>query len=194
MVDLVPVGFGKASREHSVRGGLRENCQGLLRGAPFHHLLIGILILDLAKVEPALVSYVGAGLDCIGEGRKAPFHLVGGFEVPVHIALAPEPQAINRRPLPDGGHHILERPDIGRMIENVAGRHTAHGGRSRHRIEPVKPCDVVGPAAQCKGHMRASTEDSLEIAEIGHGRVVGLVRHENRHLPVGVGYDIIPVE
>jgi hypothetical protein len=54
MVDLAAVGRGQAARKHGGSGLLGQRHQRILSAAPGHHLLIGILVADLAQIEGAL--------------------------------------------------------------------------------------------------------------------------------------------
>src|SRR3546814_10570477 len=96
MIDLLPIGWRHAIREHARGAFLGERRERLLRGAPSHHLLIGILVADLAKIEAARRRDVGGGLYRIREERKAPFHFRRRLQSPVHETLAFEAERIDR--------------------------------------------------------------------------------------------------
>ncbi len=194
MIDLVVIGFRQAMGKHLLGCCISQRCQRLLRGAAFHHLLIGILILDLAQVESALVGNICAGLYGVGKGGEAPLHLVRRFEVAIHIALAPEPQPIDGGPLADGGHDILQRPGFGRMIENIAGSDTAHPRLPRHGVKPVQTGKVIRAPAEREGHIGAAAKDIAKTGKIGERLAVGPVRHQDGDHAFGMVRDISPVE
>src|SRR3546814_9879236 len=74
---------------------------------------------------------VGGGLCRIREERKAPFHFRRRLQSPVHETLAFEAERIDRSLLADRGQHILQRPPLGGVIEDVAHRHASHTSASR---------------------------------------------------------------
>ena len=148
MVDLFPIGGRHAVRKHLRGALLGERRERLLRGAPGHHFLIGILVADLAEVEAADRGDVGGCLDRVGEKREAPFHFRRRLQSPVHEALALEAQGIDGRFLADRGQHILQRPPLGGVIEDVAHRDAAHADAAGERVERAQPREVARAAPE----------------------------------------------
>ena len=174
MVDLVAVALRDAVGKFGRRRFLSQRDQGFLRGSPLDHLLIGILILDLAEVEGALRGDVGAGLDRIRKCGETALHLCGRFEVAIHEPFAPEAEFVDRAFLADRADDILQRSPLGAMIKDVARRNAANTDPARHRIEPVQPFGVVGTAPQRQCAEPARAEDIAQVAQIRAG---DLVRH-----------------
>ena len=75
-------------------------------------------------------------------------HLGRGLQELIREALAPEAGAVDRAPLADAGHDILEHPPLGRVIEHVVRRDGRHArgpvDTPEHEVEPANAKRLCG--------------------------------------------------
>ncbi len=196
--ELVPdlIGIGLGDTDGEFRGGRLRGQRGerLLCGSPGHDLLVGILILDLAQIEPAHRRNVGTGLDRVGESGEPALHLGRRLEGPVHEPLAPVAQRVDRGLLADRGDHVLQRSAFGRMIENIPGGDRAQAILRCHGRQLVQPDRVVGPAAKGQGAKAARAEDVGDVGHLAAGNRVRPIGQQDRDQTVGMVRDVGPAE
>ncbi len=128
--------------------------QRLLRREPRLLDLVGILILELPKVEPAALDQLDRARDRVGMPGEQPRHLLRRLEMPVREPLPPEPGRIDRAPLADAGHHVLQHPPLRVMEQHVPRREQRNPLRRPHRRQPMQPHLVPRPPPHGAGKIR----------------------------------------
>jgi hypothetical protein len=91
--------------------------------------------------------------------------LVGGSEVPVDRALAPEAGVIDGAALAYAGHHVLQDAPFLAVVEHVAGDHGGDPRRPGQRRDAREPGLVVRPALQGEGAVGAVAEQVAQPVE-----------------------------
>src|SRR3546814_1471267 len=108
--------------------------------------------------------------------------LLGGFQRTIHEPLAPEPQLVDGRFLADRGHHVLERPRLGRVIEHVASCDAPDACSASYRVESMEPLGIVRAPAERQGEVAADAKRRSQIGEVSDRIRVGKVDRKSPRL------------
>ena len=122
--------------------------QVLDRGLPGRHRFVGILVLELSKVELDPLGDLKAALHRAGEAGEEPGHFGGRFQMPLAVGLQPQAGVMDGAGLADAGQHVLQVPAVRAVIEDVVGgEHRRAGGlgQGRQPREPVQVARAIGP-------------------------------------------------
>ena len=186
---------------HRVRDGLRvapggafpgQPLQGLLRGQGRVFDLVGVLIAQVGEVEAAPAGeFDGAG-DGVRVAGEQPGHVLGRLQVPVGVALPPEPGGIDGAAFPDAGHHVLQDAPLRMVEQHVAGGDERGAGLPAHLREPVQANGVPRPAADGAGEVGASGRVLVQPRELLGQARIGLVRQQDMQQPIPARSQVVP--
>jgi hypothetical protein len=134
---------------HLVRDAVRIALRGtfpglqlqvLLRRKSFRHRLARIFIAQLVEREAARIGQPRGILQRLRPALEQALHLLRRFQVALGIGQQAEAGFLDGHMLADAGHHILQRPPLGHMIEHVVG---GDEGQAMLRSQLGKPADAA---------------------------------------------------
>src|SRR3546814_15307972 len=87
---------------------------------------------------------------------------------------------VDGRFLAERGHHVLERPRLGRVIEHVASCDAPDACSASYRVESMEPLGIVRAPAERQGEVAADAKRRSQIGEVSDRIRAGKVRHEDK--------------
>ena len=115
---------------HLVRNAIRIALRGalpgqllqmLLRREAFRHRLARVFVAQLVEREAAGIGQPRGILQGLWPVPEQALHFLRRFQVPFGIGEQAKAGFLDGHMLADAGHHILQRPPLGRVIEHVIG-------------------------------------------------------------------------
>ena len=113
------------------------------------------------------------------------------LQMALGVGCEAQARAIDRRVLADAGQHVLERPALGDVIEDVAGREQRRAAPCGELGQRRDPGRIVAAVAVLRGEIDRARELRMQAREKSRKRIVRLVRRQgDQDLAFGVGQHV----